>query len=77
MKITGTQYTIEKKPEEVELKVAGKLTDKFAFKGKSIDDLTEEIHDAMKRKGTSVQKAALLEALQHLFPGARRHGPLS
>ncbi len=77
MKITGTQYTIEKKTEEIELKAAGKVTDRFQFKGKSITDVTDEIYDALKRKGTSVQKSAIMEALQQLFPGARRQGPLS
>ncbi|NWF95557.1 MAG: hypothetical protein HXY34_05405 [Candidatus Thorarchaeota archaeon] len=77
MRITGTQYTIEKKTEEIEIKSAGKTTDKIPFKGKSIDDITEEIHGALRRKGVTVQKASIMDALQELFPGARKHGPLS
>jgi hypothetical protein len=76
MRITGTQYTVEKKADALELRNAGKVVDSWIFAGKTMDEMAEEIWNALKRKGVTVQKASLGEAIQTLFPGARKHGPL-
>ncbi len=76
MRLTGTQYSLEKKAEVLELRKAGKVIETYAFKGRSIDELNEEIWNSLRRKGTPINKEMLLDGLFSLFPGVRRHGPI-
>ncbi len=76
MRITGTQYSIEKKADVLELRKAGRVLETYQFKGKTVNDLTEEIWASLKRKGSTVNKDLLLEGLFKMFPGVRRHGPI-
>ncbi|MEM4735198.1 MAG: hypothetical protein QXS20_05710 [Candidatus Thorarchaeota archaeon] len=77
MRITGTQYSLERKSDSIEMKSAGKVTDTWDAKGKTMDEMTDEIWNALKRKGVTVQRNAIAETLQSLFPNARKHGPLA
>ena len=76
MKITGTQYSIEKKTTDLELKLRGQVVDRFPFQGKTLLDITDEIWLSMKRKGVTIQKSVLKDDLTRLFPGIRITGPL-
>ncbi|MHA1771989.1 MAG: hypothetical protein ACTSYL_03875 [Candidatus Thorarchaeota archaeon] len=76
MRLTGTQYSLEKKTDILELKKAGKVIETYTFKGRSIDELTDEIWNSLRRKGAPINKEILLEGLFGMFPGVRRHGPI-
>ena len=76
MRITGTQFTVEKKESAIELKNQGRLVETFQTQGKTLMEVTDAVWDALKRKGVVVQKSALKEDLAGLFPGSRPSGPL-
>ena len=76
MRITGTQYSIEKKPKVLELRKAGQVIETYEFLGKTVNDLTEEIWESLRRKGVTVNKELLLEDMFKMFPGVRRYGPI-
>lgn len=76
MKITGTQFTLEKKESAIELKNQGKVVETFQVQGKTLSEVTDAVWDALKRKGVVVQKTALKDDLAGLFPGSRPSGPL-
>jgi hypothetical protein len=76
MRITGTQFTLEKKESAIELKNQGKVVETFQTQGKTLMEVTDLVWDTLKRKGVVVQKTALKEDLAGLFPGSRASGPL-
>ncbi|RDE13759.1 MAG: hypothetical protein C4K47_05430 [Candidatus Thorarchaeota archaeon] len=76
MRITGTQYTVEKKESGIELKNQGRVVETFQFQGKTLSEVADAVWDTLKRKGVVVQRAALKEDLAALFPGSRPSGPL-
>ncbi|MBD3404805.1 MAG: hypothetical protein GF411_01560 [Candidatus Lokiarchaeota archaeon] len=76
MRITGTRYTIDKKPPVLELRYQGRVVSKFEYVGKTLNDVSEEIWADLKRKGTTILKGALKDELSTLFPGIRVTGPL-
>ena len=76
MKITGTQFSIDKKKSELELRLQGQVVDKFPFQGKTLLEVTDEVWISMKRKGVTIQKSLLKDDLTKLFPGIRITGPL-
>ena len=76
MKITGTQFSIEKKKVELELRLQGQVVDRFPFQGKTLLEVTDEIWMSIKRKGVTIQKSLLKDDLTKLFPGIRITGPL-
>jgi hypothetical protein len=76
MRITGTQFTVEKKESAIELKNQGKVVETFQTQGKTLMEVTDLVWDTLKRKGVVVQKTALKEDLAGLFPGSRSSGPL-
>ncbi|TXT55690.1 MAG: hypothetical protein BAJATHORv1_30070 [Candidatus Thorarchaeota archaeon] len=76
MRITGTRYTIDKKPNVLEMRHQGRVVAKFEYVGKTLNDLSDEIWEDLKRKGTTVLKGALKDELATLFPGIRVTGPL-
>ena len=76
MKITGTQYTIEKKESTLELKNQGKVVETIQVQGKTLSEVADAVWDALKRKGVMVQKTGLRNDLAGLFPGSRPSGPL-
>jgi hypothetical protein len=76
MKVSGTQFSIEKKTAVLELKFRGQVVEKFPFQGKTLLEVTDEILASMKRKGITIQKSTLKDDLAKLFPGIRITGPL-
>ena len=76
MKITGTQFSIEKKTSDLELRLRGQIVDRFPFQGKTLIEVVDEIWVSMKRKGVTIQKSILKDDLTKLFPGIRITGPL-
>jgi hypothetical protein len=76
MKITGTQFSIEKKTSDLELRLRGQVVEKFPFIGKTLIEVTDEVWASMKRKGVTIQKSILKDDLTKLFPGIRITGPL-
>ena len=76
MKIAGTQYSLEKKAQALELKKARRTVEQFKYKDRIVSEVTDEVWSSLKRKGVTVNKDALKDTIQGLFPGVRRHGPL-
>ncbi len=76
MRITGTQYSLSKKQDVLELTFQGRQVDKFEYTGKTVREMTDEVWNSLKMKGTVVNKDNLQTTIQDLFPNARRHGPL-
>jgi uncharacterized protein YjaG (DUF416 family) len=76
LRITGTQYSISKKQDVLELTFQGRRVNKFEYTGKTVREMTDEIWQSLKLKGTVVNKDNLQATIQDLFPNVRRHGPL-
>ena len=76
MRITGTQYTIEKKAANLELKYRGQIVGTFEYVGKTLLDVTEEVWTSLKRKGVIMQRNIVKDDIAQLFPGVRVSGPL-
>jgi hypothetical protein len=76
MKITGTQFTIEKKESTLELRNQGRVVETIQVQGKTLSEVADAVWDTLKRKGVVVQKVALRDDLAGLFPGSRPSGPL-
>jgi len=76
MRIFGTQYSLEKKAEVIELRKAGQVVESYPYKGEVLNDLLEKIWETLRRKGVTLNKDVLLEYLSQMFPGVRRYGPI-
>ncbi len=76
MRIVGTQYSLEKKPDVVELRKSGQIVETYPYKGEVLDDLLERIWETLRRKGVTITKDMLFEYLEQMFPGVRRYGPI-